>query len=257
MSSHLLEPWHPWWLHADAALLSLRADGTALVQVAEEPPTDSRTDAPPAFAPPPPPARALPSVASLLPASRPSPALAFHAAECVCAYTLVLRLYNGDAGDDPSGAAALLLSLSHVLQAAAAAGRPTEGVQLPRSAEEALEGVTFRARQPGLGAAVQAHSVATAADASRLLGCGRGAVVCALEDLRRLFAAAAAAAQGGAADGLAGRPALLRTERKLHFLAAWANEVGKSSDVLPQLAATLQAAAVREQAARVTAHGGG
>ena len=278
--SHLVEPWTPWWTLPTAGV-RLRADGTALLQDAAGGGGAGDNGEEPGGVPPPP-STPLPLLKSLFPGA-PSPLLACHVADALAAYCVACRTYNGEWHDDAAGFASFLLDLSATLAplpgAAAAAGPATVASALRGVALRSGSGVASpvvvppttppsqRAPHPpgAAAAAVAAAAAATAAhgdwachDASSVLSLGRGAVLCALADARRAVAAAALSLSqpaplkggggggGGArsrADGTL-RSALLRADRKLLFLSAWAAE-----------AAPLQwgdaAAAAGREAARV------
>ena len=234
--SHLLDDWTPWWLSLHASPVLLRSNGTALVQLLD---SDAPAAAAPSGPPSPPPAP-LPSLATLLPPSiPPSPLLPSLLADALAAYCLLQRLHQGDwCGDTAPEAAALLLQLSPTLRAAAAGVKGGKG--LPSSARGGVQGVIESAARggPQLGA----HARWLRRDAAALTAGGRGAVVCALEHARQLLAAAAM-------EGAEAAP-LRRAERKLFFLAVYANEAGEG---LAELAESLGAEAEREEAEEAAA----
>lgn len=190
--------------------MSLRADGTALVQplTADEPP--------PSDGIPQPPAEPLPPLSALLPScARASPLLAHGVSDILCAYCITSRLYNGEWSDDAPGAAHALLRLSSTLSAAARPGGGAGGAGLPESHAAAVDGVLCRSRSAaGEAQLLRPHCAALASDAAALMGGGRGCVLCALEECRRLLLRAGRGAS------------LRRAERKLFFVMAWANEAG-------------------------------
>ena len=241
----MLPPWEPWWLRGDAAV-ALRADGTRAVAALEPESSAEDADGVPA-----PPSAPLPPLRALLP-GEPSPLLRAHAADVLAAYCVALRAYNGDWSGDAAGAAELLLALSATLAAAAAVPGRRQAAAVPDTPRAALCGVGERAAAPGLLAASgAAHAAAAAADITQMLAAGRAPVLCALAHAQRLFLAAASDAATQPKGAGMPRGALLRAERKLYFLQAWANEL--DADAVDQIRLRCEREAARQAAERAAA----
>ena len=249
----------------------------------------------------------------------PSPALRWHALDVLAAYTLATRAHDGDWRADPLAAARDLVAFSPTLAAAAekpagpglrdasrAAKKGPSGEEdaedvnikdaaagayssrLPTSATAALAGVAAAAAAAGATRGVAAAAAAAAAgglthrDVRDVFRGGRGAVVLALCDARRIVRAAVAELEledegedksanafpgAGERDGDRSRNkanarfarALSRAERKLFFLACWAAETEPGDGALEHIASWCERAA-RKQPGRVqveTRPGGG
>jgi hypothetical protein len=186
------------------------------------PPEASSSDAPP------PPIEDTPLVplhALLAPGAKragPSPALRWHALDVLAAYTLATRAHDGDWRADPLAAARDLVAFSPTLAAAADTTARASGASrtladgaaasldakekkaaalaasLPTSAAAALAGVAAAAAAAGATRGVAAAAAAAAAsglthrDVRDVFRGGRGAVVLALCDARRIARAAVA-----------------------------------------------------------------
>lgn len=224
--------------------MALRADGTRAVAALEPDSGAEDADGVPA-----PPSAPLPPLRALLP-GEPSPLLRAHAADVLAAYCVALRAYNGDWSGDAAGAAELLLALSATLAAAAAVPGRRQAAAVPDTPRAALCGVAERAAAPGLLAASgTAHATAAAADVTQMLAAGRAPALCALAHAQRLFLAAASDAATQPRGAGMPRGALLRAERKLYFLQAWANEL----DAVDQIRLRCEREAARQAAERAAA----
>ena len=226
--SHMVEAWTPWWTRPESCDITLARDGTKIIRELAahtsdtfEPPGSS-SDAAAAdetasssASPPSPPEEPLPPTSRLTSAA-PSPALRWHLLDVLAAYTLTMRAHDGDWRADPVAAASTLLALSPTLSAGASSA--PDRSSLPETAAAAMHGVAERAATSTSGvmaAAAAAAAVGAAArDARDVLLGGRGATVVALEDARRVVAAAAeATAEGAVRDGRARGGGGTRVER--------------------------------------------
>jgi len=252
------------------------------------PPEASSSDAPP------PPIEDTPLVplhALLAPGAKragPSPALRWHALDVLAAYTLATRAHDGDWRADPLAAARDLVAFSPTLAAAADTTARASGASrtladgtvasleakekkaaalaasLPTSAAAALAGVAAAAAAAGATRGVPAAAAAAAAsglthrDVRDVFRGGRGAVVLALCDARRIARAAVAELED---EGEGPRPecgarerkanarfarALSRAERKLFFLACWAAETEPGDGALEHVASWCERAARKQ-----------
>ena len=255
--SHMVEAWTPWWTRPESRDITLARDGTKIIRELAahtsdtfEPPGFSRDaaaadeTASSSASPPSPPEEPLPPTSRLTSAA-PSPALRWHLLDVLAAYTLTMRAHDGDWRADPVAAASTLLALSPTLSAGASSA--PDRSSLPETAAAAMHGVAERAATSTSGvmaAAAAAAAVGAAArDARDVLLGGRGATVVALEDARRVVAAAAeATAEGAVRDGRArgggknARGTFARVERKLFFMACWANAAAEEDGTLELLA---------------------
>ena len=209
----LVGGWDPWWRQSAARELCLAKDGTPLVATlgGEEQGREWGSGVPP------PPSDPLVALGELLPGGRPAPALPWHLVDLLFSYCSALVLYNGDWEADPEGAFAHAMGVSGVLPA------PKEKFTTrgPETLQQALSGCLDRCRALlGLDrdGSAGAASLASADDAGVLLQCGRPAVLCALNDARKL---------------LASRGAGWRAVKKLEFMMVWANELPEQA--LPDL----------------------
>ena len=243
---------------------------------------------------PPPPIEDTPLVplhALLVPDAKragPSPALRWHALDVLAAYTLATRAHDGDWRADPLAAARDLVAFSPTLAAAADTTARASGASrtladgaaasleakekkaaalaasLPTSAAAALAGVAAAAAAAGATRGVAAAAAAAAAsglthrDVRDVFRGGRGAVVLALCDARRIARAAVAEledegegprAKSGEGERKANARfarALSRAERKLFFLACWAAETEPGDGALEHVASWCERAARKQ-----------
>ena len=243
---------------------------------------------------PPPPIEDTPLVplhALLAPGAKragPSPALRWHALDVLAAYTLATRAHDGDWRADPLAAARDLVAFSPTLAAAADTTARASGASrtladgaaasleakekkaaalaasLPTSAAAALAGVAAAAAAAGATRGVAAAAAAAAAsglthrDVRDVFRGGRGAVVLALCDARRIARAAVAEledegegprAKSGEGERKANARfarALSRAERKLFFLACWAAETEPGDGALEHVASWCERAARKQ-----------
>jgi hypothetical protein len=276
--SHLLPAWRPWWERPEAAQLRVGPGGQRLIAEAAGSSRSSSSGA----AVPEPPARPVPSLASLT-KHRPSPLLRYQCLQLLYSYCFVLRRFNGDPGSSPLEASEQLLALAPPLEPpqqqaaadadatssggasssqpaageAAAAAAEAAAVPLPQGAGSALRHCTLAAcTRPVGGAECRPLALAVVADVAALCRLGRPSVVVALTDLGRHVAACGAAAaearDSAAAAAAVARTAAARLRRrlkaaaqKLLFFAAWANEQ------LPEVWEALGAAAGAEHSRHV------
>ena len=257
--SHMVEAWTPWWTRPESRDITLARDGTTIIRDLGADARDAYEYDPPgppsrpaaadeaassSASPPSPPEEPLPPL-SRLTSAPPSPALRWHLLDVLAAYTLTMRAHDGDWRADPVAAASTLLALSPTLSAGASSA--PDRSSLPETAAAAMHGVAERAATSTSGVMAAAAAAAAAGAAARdardvLLG-GRGATVVALEDARRVVAAAAeAAAEAAVGDGRArrggrnARGTFARVERKLFFMACWANAAAEEDGTLELLA---------------------
>ena len=264
-----------------------RGDGLA-ASPSFSPPEALSSDAPP------PPIEDTPLVplhALLVPDAKragPSPALRWHALDVLAAYTLATRAHDGDWRADPLAAARDLVAFSPTLAAAADTTARASGASrtladgaaasleakekkaaalaasLPTSAAAALAGVAAAAAAAGATRGVAAAAAAAAAsglthrDVRDVFRGGRGAVVLALCDARRIARAAVAEledegegprAKSGEGERKANARfarALSRAERKLFFLACWAAETEPGDGALEHVASWCERAARKQ-----------
>ena len=264
-----------------------RGDGLA-ASPSFSPPEALSSDAPP------PPIEDTPLVplhALLAPGAKragPSPALRWHALDVLAAYTLATRAHDGDWRADPLAAAratswrsrrrsrrppdttARASGASRTLVDGAAASLEAKekkaaalAASLPTSAAAALAGVAAAAAAArdarrggggGGGGGERAH----APGRPRRVSGGRGAVVLALCDARRIARAAVAEledegegprAKSGEGERKANARfarALSRAERKLFFLACWAAETEPGDGALEHVASWCERAARKQ-----------
>ncbi|BDA48131.1 probable zinc finger HIT domain-containing protein 2 at N-terminal half [Coccomyxa sp. Obi] len=186
--ARLVVPWQPWWRTQEAAQISLSTAGTRIIytQSTHEEPAGPSTDI---GVIPPPPSTPLPLVATLSKA-QPSPLLRWQLVEILYSYCLTMHMYNGDWTSHPQGAAVTAMEASAALGGRQDSAAPSAAPP-PASAAEAVLECLARTCHPSLcGPASRRFAVSTLDDVQTLLHCGRPAIVCALTDLRRLFAAA-------------------------------------------------------------------
>ena len=255
--SHMVEAWTPWWTRPESCDITLARDGTKIIRELAahtsdtfEPPGSSRDaaaadeTASSSASPPSPPEEPLPANlaahvgspitrAPLAPPRRPRRVHADHA-----------RARWGLARGSRRRRVGVARALPDVVRGRVV--RPDRS-SLPETAAAAMHGVAERAATSTSGvmaAAAAAAAVGAAArDARDVLLGGRGATVVALEDARRVVAAAAeATAEGAVRDGRArgggrnARGTFARVERKLFFMACWANAAAEEDGTLELLA---------------------
>ena len=209
----LVGGWDPWWRQSAARELRLAKDGTPMVAAlgGEESGGQSGSGIPP------PPSASLVTLGELLPGGRPAPALLWHLVDLIFTYCSTLVLYNGDWEADPEGAVTHAVGTSGVLPDP----KTPNAARGPETLRQALSECIDRCRtllsqdRDGLAGAA---SLAFAEDSGVLLQCGRPAVLCALNDAKKL---------------LASRRTGWRAVKKLEFMMAWANELPEQ--VLPDL----------------------
>ena len=290
--SHMVEPWTAWWTLEEARRIHLARDGTSAI-VDRTPRADDddrateREDAtasePAPSAIPSPPKNPLPPPSRLTSAA-PAPELRWHLLDVLASYTLMMRAHDGDWRADPVAAAASLATLSAALAAGGESrrGGGGGGGDLPGTPSAAMHGVASRAASAGEGvmaaAARWAASGGAARDALLLASGGRGAVVLALEDVRRVFEAAADAKEGAAGPGPGpgpgsgsgsgsgsgrrgdrrrGASAAARMARKAYFMQCWVNATAGDDGTLELLRSWLAREAGRLEGAAEAAHPGG
>jgi hypothetical protein len=270
-----LQPWQPWWATEAAAEVQLSPSGQAVVREVRPAAAAAAAGAAAPAGPgaaagsalPRPPAAPLPPLSALTRAT-PSPALGWQLLDVLFAYCFVMLRYNGSWLEAAGEAAGQLLQLSAALAPPppGAAQQPAAPPQEFTSAPACLAACLARALAPPAGdASLRALALGSLQQLPQLLQHGRPPVLLALADAQRLVhacqqeveqqaggGAAAAAAAGGRQAGAAaaqrprrgadGGGAQLRAcqaaARKLHFMAAWANEQpDQRFETLAQLAA--------------------
>jgi len=146
-------------------------------------------------------------------------------------YCCVLQHYNGDYAAEPTAASMLGLSISSALSGNDA------GPDSPCSTGSVLEESLLKATSAfGIGGRLPA--LQGCFDVAALVGCGRGAQVCALWDMKAMFSQAVTEARLGSGGGdqrqgewevkrqaKQQRRLLQAAEHKLLFFAAFANEM--------------------------------
>lgn len=113
--SHLVEAWQPWWLNRECAELQLSKNGMAAERIVELPSGDSKEETRQKSSLPAPPAEPLTALSELI-SSAPSPLLRWQLFELLYAYSLVMRLYNGDPAVDSEDAACTFLEAAPFLR---------------------------------------------------------------------------------------------------------------------------------------------
>ena len=262
--SHMIDNWVPWWTLPESRDVKLTRDGSSRVVEAIE--GDGSTGNPksksernqeernrsalpdPADHEP-----LLPLNQLLGPDVKPSPSLKWHVLDALAAYVCVARVNDGDWHGDALAAAHDLVAFSPTLAEGAkpyraanvdsSGGTTTQSfpahlshAMLPSSAAVAMAGVAAAVAAAGATRAVAAAAAAATAnglthrDVRDILRGGRGAVILALCDARRIVRTAIGELEEAKNEDLSLNKNILRkkekeltrVERKLFFLACWA-----------------------------------
>jgi len=223
----LVGGWDPWWRQSAARELRLAKDGTPMVAALGGDESGEQMGS----GIPLPPSASLVALGELLPGGRPAPSLPWHLVDLLFSYCSTLVLYNGDWKADPEGAVTHTVGASGVLSAPKAPRAPRGPETLRQALSECLDRCRTLLSQDRDGSA-GAASLASAEEAGVLLQCGRPAVLCALNDARKI---------------LASRSTGLRAVKKLEFMMVWANELPEQ--VLPDLGGRVleEVAALKER----------
>lgn len=232
----LIKPWEPWWLKRSANYTRLSQDGTQLVQPLDNEgklasshdniESDQVHDIPPG------PEAPLPSVRRLS-ATEPSPLLTVHLVDIIYSYCFTLRLYNGDWMSDSTGSVEVLLSISSIL---GQGGQPETVLEALSYCSEQICSPAYR----HMGGSQFALDLMD--DVTSVLYLGGAAIVCLLCDLQRLIQAAEKelkSEKSGKSTGSKIKAKLKSAERKVYFIACWANE--QPNEAWSSLAAIVKA----------------
>lgn len=229
--SKMIEPWDPWWLQPTAKKLSLRKDGTQLIQSLWDEgagsSSEDNNETNQSNAIPPGPVNPLPPTGKIS-STKPSPLLAVHLVDIAYTYCFTLRLYNGDWQSDTIGSAMVVLSFSSVIEQGAQPESVFEVVshcleQTCSSIYRHMGGLQF-----GLG---------VLDDVVALLTLGRPALICALSNLQNLIQAAQSDLKSEKNLGMKKtdlKTKLKHADRKIYFLMCWVND--QPEHTWPQLA---------------------
>lgn len=226
--SREVEQWNPWWYMREAGQISVTDSGQPIVLDTSHASTDATEEEPGGYVTgeegsgiPPLPRSPLPSAYALVRGRAPSPSVRWHLLEALCCYCMVQRYFNGDWTFDEAHAAAVLLRVS----AALAAGLHDAPAKAASTSRSALRGCLERSQEEQLGLKPFSGTLALR-DTCTLLCNGRGAVLAALEHIRRLFERQSSKTMG--AERKRKRHEASQVERKLFFLQAYANGMGES-----------------------------
>ena len=243
--SHLVEERSPWWTTRAAMDMRCSSDGTSLVKeiaVEEdargaeraglEGPRDLDHQDDGAGQVPPLPSRGLPRLSEIA-RKPPSIHLPCHLVSIVYAYCFVDRMRNhclfGSSRQARAQAAEEIYLISPVLQL----GPSDAKIVMPSSPSQGMTACMDRILDPrsSLGFdCTRGYCLEVCGDVRALVGLGRAGVLCALEEVRGLMAAAV----GVRKKGDRGRREYRLLGQKMGYFLAWANE--QSDDMFASLA---------------------
>ncbi|QDZ18402.1 zinc finger HIT domain-containing protein [Chloropicon primus] len=266
--SHLIREEEPWWHNREALDLRCSADGTSLVKilvVADDTEGGGGVQGPeagrgvagnsPGLVPPLP-SKSLPPLSQFT-RKPPSEDLCWHLVDILYAYCFVHRMRNShfSSGQARAQAGEEVFMISNVLQmqltglhkVVGAEKKETEGSGerdaggtgvpvLPKSAHQAISGCigSILSQKSGLGYdCTPKYCASVAGDVSSVLGCGKAAVLCALEEVRVFMVTAKKKAGSRAPKGKTqdhspreakAKQAFRLLAQKIQYFLSWANE---------------------------------
>ena len=255
--SHMVEAWTPWWTRPESCDITLARDGTKIIRELAAHTSDT-------FEPPGSSSgrrrrgrnRVLLRVATLAPeeplpptsrltSAAPSPALRWHLLDVLAAYTLTMRAHDGDWRADPVAAASALLALPDVVRGRVVRPGPIVASRDGRRGDarrRRTRGDLDERRHGGGGGGRggwrrRERCARRAARRSRRGGGGAGRRAARRQDRRRRrHRRGCGARRTRARRGRNARGTFARVERKLFFMACWANAAAKEDGTLELLA---------------------